>query len=68
MSFKDDSTITLVTSAKLSEPEVSAIGSAPRSDPQPPEPPPEEPTPVEPDPYPDFRDVPPVCPIDQADV
>jgi hypothetical protein len=39
----------------------------PKPDPKAPEPQPEEPLPFEPDPFPDFRDVPPMSPIDQAD-
>jgi hypothetical protein len=36
----------------------------PESDPQLPEPQPEEPLPFDPDPFPDYRDVPPLTPID----
>lgn len=36
----------------------------PESEPRLPEPQPEEPQPIDPIPFPDFRDVPPVMPID----
>jgi hypothetical protein len=38
----------------------------PGTDPELPEPPPREPSPIDPDPYPDYRDVPPVTPVDHS--
>ncbi len=38
----------------------------PGSDPELPEPPPREPMPIDPDPFPEYRDVPPVTPIDSG--
>jgi hypothetical protein len=41
--------------------------TGPDSDPQLPVPQPEEPLPFDPDPFPDYRDVPPMSPIDRVE-
>ena len=68
MSINHEVAFTFGTIADLVElplrPSVPKPGAVPESDPQLPEPQPEEPLPFDPDPFPDFRDVPPVIPID----